>query len=54
MGLIKKRNNVGSWAQLFESLQGTCIPSLESFEPMVTKLRSGQEMLYKNQRGITM
>jgi len=24
----------------------------ESVEPMVTKLRSGQAMLYKNQRGI--
>ena len=36
-----------------ESLQETCITSLESFEPMVTKLCSGQEMLYKiNQRGI--
>ena len=37
----------------FESLQETCIVSLKSFEPMVTKLCSGQEMLYKsNQRGI--
>jgi len=36
-----------------ESLPETCIPSLESFEPMMTKLRSGQEMLYKiNQRWI--
>jgi len=36
-----------------ESLPETCIPSMESFEPMVTKLCSGQEMLYKiNQRGI--
>jgi len=39
-------------AQPFESLQETCIPSLESFELMVTMLRSGQEMLYKNQRGL--
>jgi hypothetical protein len=29
--------------------QKTSIPSLESFESMVTKLRSGQDMLYKNQ-----
>jgi len=37
----------------FESLTETCIPSIESFEPMVTKLCSRQEMLYKiNQRGI--
>jgi hypothetical protein len=28
----------------------TCITSLGSFEHMVTLLRSGQEMLYKNQR----
>ena len=35
-------------------MQETCIASLESFEPMVTMLCSGQEMLYKiNQRGIT-
>ena len=33
-------------AKPFESLQETCIPSLESFELMVTMLRSGQEMLY--------
>jgi len=37
----------------FESLHETCITSSESFEPMVTKLCSGQEILYKiNQRGI--
>ena len=35
----------------FQSLQETFILSLESFEPMV-KWRSGQKMLYKNQRGI--
>jgi len=32
-----------------ESLPETCIPRLESFEPMVMKLHSGQKMLYKNQ-----
>ena len=32
----------GSCTQPFVSLQEICIPSLESFEPMVTKLHSGQ------------
>ena len=42
-----------SCALHFESLPETCITSLESFEPMVTKLCSGQEMLYKiNQRKV--
>jgi hypothetical protein len=50
-GLIKNgtRKSYGSCALHFELLQETCTPSLESFEPMVTKLRSRQEMLYKNQ-----
>jgi len=35
------------------SLPETCILSLELFEPMVTKLSSGQELLNKtNERGI--
>ena len=42
-----------SYALHIESLQETCIPSLKSFEPTVTKLRTGQEMVHKiNQRGI--
>jgi len=44
-GLIQKLH--------FESWPETCIPSMESFEPMVTTLCSGQEMLYKiNRSGI--
>jgi len=39
----------GSCALHLESLPETCIPSDESFEPTVTKLCSGQVMLYKNQ-----
>jgi len=46
------RQSYDNCAQPFESLQETCIPSLESFELMVTMLRLGQEMLYKNQRGL--
>ena len=53
-GIMKKgtKQSYGSCALHFESLPETCIPSMESFEPSVTKLCSGQEMLYKiNQRG---
>jgi len=41
------RYSYGSCAQPFESLQETCIhvPSLKSFEHMVTMFRSRQEML---------
>ena len=38
-----------SCALHFKSLPETCIPSMESFERMVIKLCSGQQMLYKNQ-----
>jgi len=41
--IIKKRNKV----ELRFSLPETCIPSMESSEPMVRKLCAGQEMLYK-------
>jgi len=54
-GIIQKRNKVELrfFALHLKSLPETCIPSMESFEPMVTKSWSGQEMLYKiNQRGI--
>jgi len=53
--IIKKgtRYSYGFCALHFESLPETCIPSMESFEHMVTKLCSGQDMLYKiNQKGI--
>jgi len=53
-GIIQKQNkSYGSCALHFASLPETCIPSIKSFEPLVTKLCSGQEMFYKiNQRGI--
>jgi len=42
-GIIQKqRYNYGSCAMHFESLPETCIPSLESFRPMMTKLCCGQ------------
>jgi len=43
-GIIKKRNKVELWflSLHFESLPEACIPSLESFGHMMTKLRSGQ------------
>jgi len=44
-GNNSKRNNVelSSCALHFKPLPETCIPSLESFGPMMTKLCSGQE-----------
>jgi len=36
------RSSYGSCALHFESLREACMPSLESFGPMMTKLRSGQ------------
>ena len=41
------RFSYGSCALPSQSLQEICIPSLKSFEPIVTKLCSGQDMLYK-------
>jgi len=42
------RQNYGSCALHFQSLPETCMLTLESFESMLTQLRSGQELLYKN------
>jgi len=43
-GIIQKRNKVELrlLCTALESLPEACIPSLESFGPMMTKLRSGQ------------
>jgi len=38
-----EKGSYGSYALHFESLLEACIPSLESFAPTMTKLRSGQE-----------
>ena len=43
----------GSCALHFGSLQETCIPSLESFELIVTKLCSGQEISIKGDNSET-
>jgi len=54
-GIIKKQNKVELrfLCNALRVVARTCIPSMESFEPMVTKLCSGQEMLYQiNQREI--
>ena len=49
---MEQGKSYGSSALHFKLLPKTCIPSLESFEPMVTKLCFRQELLYKiNQRG---
>jgi len=50
-GTFKKHGRIAVLVAPFESVQETCIHSLESFEHMVTMLRSGQEMLYNNQKG---
>ena len=52
--LIKNgtRKSYCSRALLCLSLIEACIPSLESFEPKVTKLHSGQEIHLKVQRGM--
>ena len=53
--IIKKPNKVELrfCALHLSLLPETCLPKMESFEPMVTKLCSGQDLLYKiNQRGI--
>jgi len=52
-GIIQKWNKVQFLCAALKLLPETCIPSMESFKPLVTKLCSGQEMLYKiNQREI--
>jgi len=50
--LKTEQGSYGFCALNFESMPETCIPSLESFKHMVAILRSGQEMLDKNQRGL--
>jgi len=58
---INRRRIIKKWNKIklrflctaLRVIDKTCIPNMEPFEPMVTKLCFGQEMLYKiNQRDL--